>query len=267
MASDYLNDLLTTGALREPALKAAIRSLDLPPDSQGLDVGCGAGLQCLLLAGAVGLEGRVTGLDVSKEFLAHGEKLVREAGMAERIDFKEGSAAALPFDDDRFNWAWSCDCVGYGPWKPMPMIEEMGRVVRPGGKVALLAWSSEQLLPGHPLLEARLRATTPGLAPFSTDLPPERHFHRALGWFRALGFGNLAAHAFAGSVHAPLSGGQRQAMAALFKMRWPGVEDELSEGDRAEFSRLCTAGSPDYIIDHPDYCALFTYALFSGTVA
>ena len=32
------------------------------------------------------------------------------------------------------------------------------------GRVAILAWSSEQLLPGYPLLEARLRATTAGLA-------------------------------------------------------------------------------------------------------
>ena len=65
---------------------------------------------------------------------------------------KEGSVTELPFDDDTFVWAGSMDCVGYLPLEPAPLLSELARVVRPGGRVAILAWSSEKLLPGYPLL-------------------------------------------------------------------------------------------------------------------
>jgi len=50
-------------------------------------------------------------------------------------------------------------------------------------------------------------------------------------------------------------------------MRWPGVESELCEEDWAEVQRLCVPESPDIILDHPDYYALFNYSMFHGKVA
>ena len=44
------------------------------------------------------------------------------------------------------------------------------------------------------------------------------------------------------------------------------VEAELSEGDWAEFQRLCLAESPEFILDIPDYYAFFTYSMFQGWV-
>jgi demethylmenaquinone methyltransferase/2-methoxy-6-polyprenyl-1,4-benzoquinol methylase len=59
----------------------------------------------------------------------------------------------------------------------------------------------------------------------------------------------------------------REALAALLEMRWPGAEGELSESDRAEYLRLSSPDSKDYILDLPDYYAFFTYSLFKGQVA
>jgi demethylmenaquinone methyltransferase/2-methoxy-6-polyprenyl-1,4-benzoquinol methylase len=264
--SSYLRQLLVTAELREPALRSAIAALELPTGSSGLDVGCGAGLQCVLLAEAVGPNGHVTGVDVSEEFLDHGRDLLDRAGLSQRVSLREGSAADLPFEDDAFDWAWSVDCVGYGAWEPLPLLREMARVVRPGGTVASLGWSSEQLLPGHPELEARLKGTAIGLAPFRRELGPERHFPRTLGWLRALGLTDLRALTFAGGAHAPLSTNDRLALEALLDMRWPGAEDELSADDLAEFERLLCRESPDFVLDHPDYYAFFTYSMFSGRV-
>ena len=262
--SAYLSDLLVTFELRAPTLRAVIGALDLPRGSRGLDVGCGAGQPCSMLAEAVGPEGHVTGVDVAAEFIAHGEGLVQQAGLSGRVSLVEGSADPLPFPNDRFDWAWSVDCVGYGPWAPTPMLQEMARVVRPGGRVALVAWSSEKLLPGYPELEARLQATTAGLRPFTGEMPPERHLPRALGMLRELGLVELRARTFAGDVHAPLRNDLRKAMESLFAMRWPGVEDELSREELAAFDSLCRAGSKDFVLDHPDYYAFFTYSLFEG---
>ena len=253
--------------LREPVLRSAIQTLQLPLGSQGLDAGCGNGLQALLLAEAVGPAGHITGLDLSPEFLAYAKDVVKKAGLSERISFREGDVNQLPFDEDTFDWAWSVDCVGYAPIEPLPLVNELTRVVKHGGTVAILAWSSEQLLTGHPLLEARLNATSAGIAPFVRGKKPESHFLRALGWFRDAGLDERTARTFVGDAHAPLTSDLRSALAALFEMRWPGAESELSRDDRAEYQRLCLPESPDFVPDCPDYYAFFTYSMFHGKVA
>lgn len=253
--------------LREPVLRSAMEALQLPAGSRGLDAGCGTGILSAMLAEAVGPAGHVTGLDLSPEYVAYAVKTAQGAGLADRISFQVGDIRQLPFDDGAFDWAWSTDCVGYGHLEPLPMVKEMGRVVRPGGKVAILAWSSETLLPGYPLLEARLQATSSGIAPFMKGARPESHFLQAPGWFREAGLEKMAARTFAGTAHAPLSDALRNALTALFGMRWPEVESELTDEEAAEYRRLCLPESADFIVDHPDYYAFFTYSMFVGQVA
>jgi demethylmenaquinone methyltransferase/2-methoxy-6-polyprenyl-1,4-benzoquinol methylase len=220
----------------------------------------------MLLAKAVGSAGHVTGLDLSPEFLILAKKMVEEAGLSEQISLKNGDVKKLPFDDDCFDWVWSANCVGYRPLEPLPLVKELARVVKPGGTVAILAWSSEKLLPGYPVLEARLNATSSGIAPFVQGKKPELHFTRALGWLRDAGLQSLSTRTLAGDVHAPLPDDLRSAMIALFQMRWPGVEAELEQDDLAEYRRLCLPDSQDFIVDHPDYYAFFTYSMFHGKV-
>ena len=263
----YASDLDVTFHLREPVIRAAIQAMQLPMGSHGLDAGCGIGLQAVMLAEAIGEDGHVTGLDLSPELLECAIQNVAEAGLGERISFKEGNVNALPFDDNSFDWAWSMDCVGYLPLDPGPMLKELARVVKPDGRVAILAWSSEQLLPGYPQLEARLKATTMGIAPFVKGMKPELHFLRALGWFRAAGLKESTSQTFAGDAYAPLSDELRKGVEAILQMRWIGVEAELSAEDRREYQRLCQPESADYILDQPDYYAFFTYTMFTGLVA
>ncbi len=258
----YKDVLLVCEPLRESTLRAMVRALRLPRGSSGLDAGCGIGLQCLLLAEAVGPAGHVTGLDVSAELLDCGRNMVREAGLSDRVSFQQGDVAKLPFDDHVFDWVWSADCVGYGPWEPLTLLKELARVVKPGGIVAIAAWSSEKLLPGYPRLEARLGATPAGIAPFVQGKRPGLHFLNALGWFHGLGLKNAKARVFADSVCAPLTDEKRKALEALLGLRWPDAAAGLSPEDAEDFRRLCQPDSPDYILDRPDYYAFFTYSMF-----
>ncbi len=252
--------------LREPVLRSAIRTLQLPSGSRGLDAGCGIGLQAVLLAESVGPASRITGLDLSSEVLVYARDVVEKAGLSNMIAFREGDVNRLPFDDDSFDWAWSVDCVGYMPADPLPMLKELARVVKPGGSVTILAWSSEKLLPGYPLLEARLSATSSGIAPFARGKRPELHFMRAFGWFRSVGLVDLTAKTFSGQAYAPLTDDMYNAVVALFRMRWQGVESELTKEDQVEYRRFCLPGSQDFLLDHPDYAAFFTYSMFHGKV-
>lgn len=263
---NVIKALSVTYPLREPVILSAIQAFQPPPGSRGLDAGCGIGHQAMLLAEVVGPAGHVTGLDLSTEILVYARKLVEQSRLSERIAFKEGNVNELPFDDDAFDWAWSMDCVGYLPLEPLPFLLELARVVRPGGRVAILAWSSEKLLPGYPLLESHLSATTMGIAPFTKGMKPESHFLRALGWFREAGLEELTAQTFAGDAYAPFTDDLCRALEFLFDMRWPGVEKELAQEDWTEYRRLCLPESPDYILNQPDYYAFFTYSMFSGMV-
>jgi demethylmenaquinone methyltransferase/2-methoxy-6-polyprenyl-1,4-benzoquinol methylase len=267
---EYMARMLRVGnPLIEGVDRAAVRALQLPSGSRGLDAGCGIGLQAVLLAESVGPAGHVTGLDLSPGLLDYAKDVVEEARLSERVSLREGDVRELPFDDDTFDWAWSKDCVAYFPptHEPLPMLRELARVVKPAGTVAILAWSSERLIPGHPLLEARLNATSSGVAPFTKGLKPELHSNLALGWFREVGMAQPIAQTFVGDAHAPLAEGLRSALVALFGMRWSEVESELTPEDWSEYQRLCLPESPDFIVDHPDYYAFFTYSMFRGRVA
>lgn len=262
----YLRKLYLSNPLREPVIRTAIEAMRLSPGSHGLDAGCGIGLYTLLLAEAVGPVGRVMGLDKTKEFLTEARLLASKSGLEERALFKEGDAGRLPFDENTFDWACSMDFVGYAPQEPVLLLKELARVVKPGGAVFILLWSSQTLLPGYPMLEARLNATSAGIAPFDTTMKPESHFMRAMGWFRKAGLTKLDVRTYVSDIHTPLTPEIKLALTELFQMRWGEAHSEVAPEDWAEYQRLCRADSPDFILNDPEYYAFFTYSLFSGNV-
>lgn len=265
--TEYMEEMLRVSEpLRAPLMRSAMQALGLPKGSHGLDAGCGVGLQMPLLAEAVGSGGHVIGLDVLPEFLDKAEALAEELGLLDQVSVRQGDFNDLPFDDNSLDWLWSSSAAGYGADQPVPVLRELARVVRPGGTVALLIYTSQALIPGYPLLEARLNATPTGIAPFTVDTPPENHWGRALGWFRQAGLTEVKAQTFVCEVQAPLSDDLRAALAALIDMRWGGAESEVDRETWREYERLCDPNSSSFIVDAPDYYAFFTETLFRGQV-
>ena len=271
--AEYAQRLSEIEPLRRPAIEAAIDALDLPPGSLGLDVGCGIGLHTCLLARRVGAEGRVTGLDRSPAFVYLAEQRAAEAGLGARAAFERGDLTALEYEDGAFDWLWCNDALWPGPAamgcptdEPLPVVRDFARVVRPGGAVALVYWSSQRLLPGHPGLEARLSATPQTFAPYREGMRPQQHCMRALGWLAAAGLCELSARTFVAEVRAPLDAVSRRAIEATLEMFWGEAQDEVSAQDWALFERLRRPNSGACLLDAPDYYAFLTYTLFSGQV-
>jgi demethylmenaquinone methyltransferase/2-methoxy-6-polyprenyl-1,4-benzoquinol methylase len=258
--------LLEANPLRDPVLRNAIQALNLPPASRGLDLGCGIGLQALLLAEAVGSEGHISAVDLIPDLLAFGEKRAAQAGLLERITFCQADASRLPFAENSFDWVWSADFLGYPVGELSASLKDLVQLVKPGGSINILAWTSQQVLPGHPLLEARLNATCSSYLPYLKGVDPELHFQRAMRWFREAGLEVVAAQTLVGDVQDPLNPGERAALASLFEMLWTEPGPEASPEDWLEVQRLCMPGSADFIVDRPGYYAFFTCTLFRGRV-
>jgi ubiquinone/menaquinone biosynthesis C-methylase UbiE len=265
-SSTAVQRILTAEPLRHQLMYSMIQTLALPLESRGLDAGCGIGLQALLLADAVGAHGNLTGLDLAFEQLDYGRQNTKRAAYSERISFCQGDLNRLPFSDDAFDWVWSADCIGYPAGELASIFVDLIRIVRPGGKIFLLAWTSQQLLPGYPLLEGRLNATCSAYLPYLHGVAAEQNFMRAMHWMQEAGLVDIEGRTFVADVQAPLNRDERLALASLFEMLWGMPQPGVSPEDWQEFQRLCHPGSPDYILDLPDYYAFFTYSLFQGKV-
>ncbi len=261
----YLQILKKTNPLRESTIQSAIKALQIPQGSRGLDVGCGIGLQIPLLAKAVGSSGKVVGLDQSAEFLVFAKNNI-DKKIIGQISFKQGDIAKLLFEDNSFDWVWSCDCVGYPSGDLLPLLNEMRRIVKPGGKIAILGWTFQHLLPGYALLESRLNATGSVFIPHYKGIAPQRHFQRSLGWFQKAGLKKSTVKTFVGDICPPLNEETRTALILFFNMLWGERQSDIAKKDRDEFQRLCHPDSPDFILNIPDYYGFFVYSMFYGIV-
>jgi ubiquinone/menaquinone biosynthesis C-methylase UbiE len=113
----------------------AVNLLDIKPDDNVLEVGFGPGVGIQLLASQA-FEGYVAGVDSSKEMVAQAtarNKKVIEGGW---VDLQHGSAESLPFADNTFDKALAINSMHLWP-DAIAGLQEMRRVIRPGGKVAL----------------------------------------------------------------------------------------------------------------------------------
>ncbi|MEW6363473.1 MAG: class I SAM-dependent methyltransferase [Acidobacteriota bacterium] len=263
----YPEQLRLAGLLTEPAVRHAIDDMQLPRGSTGIDAGCGIGQHALWLAEAIGSGGKVTGVDISTENLTAAAATAEERGFTGRVKFRQGDLLHLPFEDSSFDWAWCADTLWpVAGMDPVAGVRELRRVVRPGGKIGVLFWSGQTVLPGYPLLEARLYLAHAAANPYLKDVPPELHFVRANSWLRSAGLTEIRVRTYAAETQAPLSADRRDALAYWFSMFWGDLEAHVSEEVWAQFRRLCDPGSTECILRDPDYHSLITYTLFRATV-
>ncbi|MBN1978154.1 MAG: methyltransferase domain-containing protein [Anaerolineae bacterium] len=103
-------------------------------DTYVLDVGCGAGATASILAGTVGC--RVVGVDLREEMVALSAERARRQGVACLVAFRVADAQELPFDDATFD-AVLCESVATFIEDKQRVVDELARVVKPGGYVGL----------------------------------------------------------------------------------------------------------------------------------
>ncbi len=115
------------------------------PGEHMLDVGSGAGMDCLVAARAVGPEGRVVGVDMTPAMLERSRASAAKAGLA-NVQFREGLAGSLPVPDGWADVVISNGVINLVPDK-VGAYREIARVPKPGGRVQVAGICVEKPVP------------------------------------------------------------------------------------------------------------------------
>jgi ubiquinone/menaquinone biosynthesis C-methylase UbiE len=131
-----------------------LAALQAAPGMVVADIGAGTGFFSIPLAGAVAPAGKIYAVDFQAEML----KLIAQklaGGVARNIELVEGSAADTHLAEA------SCDLVlAANVWHELDdtpsVLKEMSRILKPGGRFAVLDWRTDVTRPPGPPLDHRL---------------------------------------------------------------------------------------------------------------
>ena len=125
-------DQIHGGGLQQTQVHAALVSIT--SDMHLLDIGCGIGGPARYFATEFGC--RVTGIDLTDEYIDAASLLTQKIGLSDRVVFDCGDATALPYDDASFDMAWALNVT-------MNIEDRAGfyagvhRVLKPGGRFCI----------------------------------------------------------------------------------------------------------------------------------
>jgi SAM-dependent methyltransferase len=111
----------------------------IAPDDRALDVGCGTGTSTRAAA-LVAVTGHATGIDLSAPLLAEARRRSEAAGLT-NTGFVQADAQIHPFEPEEYDVVISrFGAMFFGD--PVAAFTNLARAVRPGGRLALLAWQA-----------------------------------------------------------------------------------------------------------------------------
>jgi ubiquinone/menaquinone biosynthesis C-methylase UbiE len=155
------------------------RAVGMTKRGEAADLGCGPGQLVIELARrSSGLH--VTGIDLSDEMIARGQKNARRAGVADRVSFRRGNAQQIPFPDASLDLVVSTLSLHH--WSdPVAVLDEIARVLRPGGSFLVFDLRRDMAAPfwlllwfaTHVVVPAALRRVNEPLSSRNAAYTPE----------------------------------------------------------------------------------------------
>jgi len=136
---DIMNDLMSLG-IHRLWKRQTVELAGVRRGHRVLDLAAGTGDLSERFAGIVGADGEVVVTDINAAMLRRGRERLADAGVAGNIHFAQVDAEALPFPTNRFD----CISIGFGlrnVTHKQNALEEMFRVLRPGGRALVLEFS------------------------------------------------------------------------------------------------------------------------------
>mmetsp|Transcript_9361 Transcript_9361/g.42616 ORF Transcript_9361/g.42616 Transcript_9361/m.42616 type:complete len:426 (+) Transcript_9361:183-1460(+) len=119
---------------------------ECPPEPpRVLDVGCGIGGTSRHLAKSLGPNSKVQGITLSPNQVKRATELAAEQNLP-NASFRVMNALAMDFPDDTFDLVWACESGEHMPDKKK-YVEEMVRVLKPGGRLVIATWCQRSTPP------------------------------------------------------------------------------------------------------------------------
>ncbi|NBC09537.1 MAG: bifunctional demethylmenaquinone methyltransferase/2-methoxy-6-polyprenyl-1,4-benzoquinol methylase UbiE [Bacteroidetes bacterium] len=165
---DFLNRLLSLG-IDTVWRKRAIDQLEGAAPKHILDVATGTADVALEMARRLQPE-RIVGLDIAPQMLDIGREKVRKKGLEPIIELQVGDSENLPFENNTFDAL----TVAFGVRNFEHLekgLQEMYRVLKPGGKLVVLEFSKPRIFPFKQLYDFYFRNILPAVGRFTSKDP------------------------------------------------------------------------------------------------
>ncbi|MGH9745606.1 MAG: class I SAM-dependent methyltransferase [Candidatus Acidiferrales bacterium] len=124
------------------ATEAILEAAKVRPGMQVLDLASGVGDPALFLAATVGPTGHVTATDIGPDMISLAEEMAQTKGLT-NITFQIANAESLPFANESFDLVTCRFGVMLFP-DQVAALKECRRVLKQGGRVALVAWGAKE---------------------------------------------------------------------------------------------------------------------------
>ena len=136
-------DIIFTTPFYQAVHKRMLEYTDFPEDSHVLDLGCGTG-KLFKRLGRLYPKLTGVGLDLSSEMLRQARA---NNQWGDRLTFKQGNAESQPFEENTFDAAFNT--ISFLHYQnPQKVLEEIARVLKPGGKFYLADYGKGELFQG-----------------------------------------------------------------------------------------------------------------------
>ena len=176
---DTLNRIISLGIDRSWR-RRTVKAMQLESGDRVLDLATGTADLALEIARREGVE--VVGSDPSTQMLAVGRRKVERKGLVDRVRLETGDAQELPYEENSFD---AC-CMAFGI-RNVPdrakALREMARVVRPGGRVAILELGEPRSGVLGPLARFHIRQVVPTLGAILSGSREYRYLQRSIAAF------------------------------------------------------------------------------------
>ena len=128
--------LQALAGLIKPIKQRSYELMQLQPEQRLLDVGCGPGIDTVVLGQIVGKTGKVIGIDLDATMIAEADMRARQAGVDTFVRHQQGDATSLPFESDWFD-ACRSERLFMHLLHPDQALQEMIRVTKAGGRLVV----------------------------------------------------------------------------------------------------------------------------------
>lgn len=254
--------LLAHHRFKETERKRMVEDLGLEPGDRVLDLGCGIGLWSGWLAERVAPDGWVVGVDVSLASNRIARERMKQEPQSDKVEYVAGDASAIPFGSQSFDVLFCANTLEYFD-DPCRYLQEMKRVVRRGGKVAVkdIDAGHMALYPVNPELMAHIilamtrlvQHRCSNLGEYAGRVLDFFVGRKLYGYFQRAGFESITTKSYLIERTQPLDQMAKRHLEGLGEFWLSELVPFLSARHLAELQRLFDDRSEEFLLSRSDF--------------